>query len=668
MYLYTIVRENRYNILDTLRTKLGIKTENEAAKIMGEEENMSSTSDHNSEIENISTSLSTSRQLRQSKKFKVVISYDDYKKIKPLEKKIHTKKGRRLNLRFQTGWTDVFFDALWRQHKLPCVYKASYHLISDNYFYFKGKCVECNSPIFGDIEELPLLEQDVLLNILTVDTSGISHSKKRFLRKPKRYLVGKNILSSTASQWRRDTADQEMDYGDVEPPNLYKETVLRKAKQETNDDDLGLVNNPNPILSIIELKYSSEPQGSIHGEGSDPFYVHYWTPTQEHIYKMYSRTNWTTQYIDATGSLMLPIFRTRNKLSSAHIFLYQIVIKIDEKTVPICQQISEKQNITYIYFWLRNWLDIVNKVPNEVVCDYSKALLGSVSRAYCNQKTIKEYISDCFQYLQTTSTSLPGTYIRIDVAHIIHMVCRWKCLNGRKIVKEFYVRCIGLLIKARDILNFRKCLKMILTLAISETYGDINDTSLPTPSEIAFRELTEKIASGHTEETQNDNNGDYKGITETDSFYLIEDENEESDIMQWVHTLYEESKNDANVEGNRLSAYTCPDLIKPLLNISREFPLWTNVLVDHFGSPNERGTSARIESYFATLKMSILCNKSPRMRADKFVITHLRSLRGDIKLAQSHLDKKMMNQLTLLKIYQTMSQFFQMKHYIVYLA
>lgn len=206
--------------------------------------------------------------------------------------------------------------------------------------------------------------------------------------------------------------------------------VLRKAKPEIRDPELGVSHNSDPIFGIVSLKYSCEHQGSIYNIGCDPFIVHYWIPTQEYIYKTYRRDKWTTQYIDATGSLVLPIVRTNNKIVSAHIFLYQIVIEINGDTVPICQQLSEKQNITSIYFWLRNWMDCGMKVPNEIVLDYSKALLRTISRAYCNQTTIKDYIDNCFKFLQSQNHSLPHTFIRVDVAHIIHMICRWKCLNG----------------------------------------------------------------------------------------------------------------------------------------------------------------------------------------------------------------------------------------------
>lgn len=61
---------------------------------------------------------------------------------------------------------------------------------------------------------------------------------------------------------------------------------------------------------------------------------------------------------------MLPIIRTKNKIASAHIFLYQIVAEIEDQSVPIAQQLSEKQDILYIYYWVASWVNTVT-TPNE---------------------------------------------------------------------------------------------------------------------------------------------------------------------------------------------------------------------------------------------------------------------------------------------------------------
>lgn len=272
----------------------------------------SSTSDGETELLKYKNAIN--RKDKHTKSFKVVIPYEIFKNIEPKEKKFRTKKGKKLVRRLQNGWTDVFFDALWDQHKLPWCYTISYHKVTHDYISFKSKCTECLAMKFGNIDELPKSNSDVILSILTIDTKDIPHTKKRFLKGFKRNEVGKDLISINPSQWRRNAADKTMDYGDVKPSNLYSSSVLRKVKQQATNLELGISNENNPIFSIGNLKYSNEHQGAIQNIGFDPFFVHYWTPTQEHIYKTYIRTKWTTQYIDATGSLVLPIIRTQNKI------------------------------------------------------------------------------------------------------------------------------------------------------------------------------------------------------------------------------------------------------------------------------------------------------------------------------------------------------------------
>lgn len=190
-------------------------------------------------------------------------------------------------------------------------------------------------------------------------------------------------------------------------------------------------------------------------------------------------------------------------------------------------------------------------------------------------------------------------------------------------------------------IHFEHILENILTVALSETDGHDVDNSL-TPSEVSQAKLIECIATGEIQFDTECNDNAYKGIEE-EHFFIADHNtlhNDESDIHQWVNNILTSSKNKASIKGDRLNGYYCPSFVNRLLAISYEFPLWTSVMVKHFGSPNTRGTSARIEGYFASLKTSIICQKLPKMRVDKFLVTHLRALRGDIKLSQSHVDNK----------------------------
>jgi len=72
---------------------------------------------------------------------------------------------------------------------------------------------------------------------------------------------------------------KNMEFGEMSPPNLYKSSVLREAKQQHKDDILG-VTQKNQIESIIELKGNSRFSGSIHEAGINPLLMNYCTGHQ----------------------------------------------------------------------------------------------------------------------------------------------------------------------------------------------------------------------------------------------------------------------------------------------------------------------------------------------------------------------------------------------------
>jgi len=73
----------------------------------------------------------------------------------------------------------------------------------------------------------------------------------------------------------------------------------------------------------------------------------------------------------------------------------------------------------------------------------------------------------------------------------------------------------------------------------------------------------------------------------------------------------------------------------PLINICKEFPLWSAVMIKILRSPNKIGSSARIEGYFSELKSTIIDKRKPRMRVDKFIVTHLKAIRCSMELSGS---------------------------------
>lgn len=91
----------------------------------------------------------------------------------------------------------------------------------------------------------------------------------------------------------------------------------------------------------------------------------------------------------------------------------------------------------------------------------------------------------------------------------------------------------------------------------------------------------------------------------------------------------------SSVRSDDLNAYYHPEFCKNLLRISKQFPLWSNVMLEYFKSPYSTATSAPVEGDFSELKNKILRHDFKPMTADRFVITHLNSLKSSMTIARN---------------------------------
>jgi len=274
------------------------------------------------------------------------------------------------------------------KHKLPCnfLYKRAKVSIDINntkhFITFQGKCKDCNEDLFGWCDKKPVDLEQLEVNILVKDTRGeeLTHTSKRPLMGSKRLKIGEYLASDISTNWRRKNT-KDMDFGCISPPNLYKNNVLSKAKQQFTDKVLG-ISKKNVLESLVELKHTSMA-GNIHNIGYDQFYVHNWTNHQLLIYKDLNK-EYCKISIYATGSIVKKLKRTSLNLMSADIFLYDVVVSREYGQFPVCQMISEKHDTITITFWLEMWIKAGVNPPNEAVSDYSKALLGAMCKSFCS--------------------------------------------------------------------------------------------------------------------------------------------------------------------------------------------------------------------------------------------------------------------------------------------
>lgn len=456
----------------------GIQTTDESSNVTSDDESISD--------------LSSSSKFENGREFfEFSIPYDVYRTIRP-EKVVYKRKNKKrvYEILKQNSWTDVINDALIESYNFPCnyIYKRIKVYASNNskhFISFQAKCKDksCGANLNGWSDQRPKEGEPLLLTILTTDTRGMEceHKTKRPLKGRKRIAVGLELEKDLASNWRRNNVN-DMEFGRFSPPNLYSLPILRKAKQESKDKIMG-IKYKCPVQSLIEFKHNSSLSGSIHGIGIDPFFVHYWTNYQIAIYKDASK-EYTKLSIDATGSLVKKLKRTSLNLLSAHIFLYEGILSTSTGHISITQMISEKQDTLSIYSWLASWMATGIQPPNEVVCDYSRALLAAITRVFFKEASTDSYANYTYKLLIGKEMEVPTTYIRLDVAHIIKIFCRIKCMSGIKNrhLKEFYVRGFRLLLTSEDLSSFEIILEALLTIMLCETDG-LDSDDVVSPSE-----------------------------------------------------------------------------------------------------------------------------------------------------------------------------------------
>lgn len=310
--------------------------------------------------------------------------------------------------------------------------------------------------------------------------------------------------------------------------------------------------------------------------------------------------------------------------------MYEAVVHTSYGQIPIIQMLSEKQDTQTIQNWLTQWLLCGIKVPNEVVCDFSTALIGALTRAF-NNSSMRDYTARCFDILVGKNEILPQCYIRIDVAHMIKLFCQIPYFKGiqNKKLKTFYVSCLRLILTSSTLNEFSEILTALLIVAKSETDGWVKDT-IDTPAESL---LLEKIKNSTVEnyadtvDTDNDNLNEYDDQEVTEETPNVIDE--------YLREIEMDADRKSKVQGNRISAFFLPGLSSVILRLSRYFPLWSGIMVSKFNSPNFIATSAPVESDFAELKKRILKFDLQPMTADRFIAKHLNALEGSSKLFRS---------------------------------
>jgi len=341
----------------------------------------------------IAVSTQMHRQLRNKNKFDVLLTFDEWKKIEPVE----TIYGDSRNyLMLQSGWTDLLAEKIWIQYRIPCPWAfKNIKKTATAIVRIKAQCPECNAKLYCTLIEKVTEGKDVIFKCAIKNANfQYIHSKRRQLRGRRRVQVANTIIDNKidAISYVRNESKKIIKFGDAYPPILPSTSVLRKAVNEVQDKRLGLTGSK--VLNNLVNAMHTTHAGFIHKIGLYPFFCYYWTEEQKLSYKINCQDDHSFIAIDATGSVCKRIKYEHNK--SKHIFLYQCMSVTSHRSMPVFQMLSAEHDTVAITTWLLKILSCNIPRPRMVVCDFSHAILTSVSKVFADKSNLREYMQTCF--------------------------------------------------------------------------------------------------------------------------------------------------------------------------------------------------------------------------------------------------------------------------------
>lgn len=567
--------------------------------------------------------------------FQIVISAEKWQSIRPMEK-IY---GNRVYHKLRPGWSDVFAEAIWIQHHIDCVFSFKSNIvnlraIAKQFLKFTGHCTECKAIINGTLLKEPAKAVDVVVMCRVEGTNFRQHSekKRRHLKGGRRRKLADALIDGRkdAVVLRREEAGRLKKFGGKIPPMLPSTAVLRKAKEQRLLLKYGLKFS-NPALNLLNSSRNGRCAGQIHFIGLLKFNCMYWTQEQLQIYSARCRKDTNVTFaIDATGGIA-----KRESVHEPHMFLYQCMLITNQGSVPVFQMVTADHRALNIAQFLRHILATDAPIPPIVVSDFGWALLIAVAEVFGKCSSFGDYLKRCFEAISFKKVTLPSTYIRLDVSHLIAMVARWNCLRGKEkiLVRRFYLRCVAQIYQIATIQELTYFVESLLTVALSQ-YIDKNTSGDMLPSEGRIRFLNDIIKGMPII------NEDEEGA-EPDAEEDTEDPDESSVNEDWK-SWSDQQLNAANklakkssIGGVTLNACYNEDFAKRLHKYLLPYvAIWTGVMMPIFGRGTCISTSAAVESEFCDIKNRAFKGELP-MRVDKFVLKHLNIIDDKITLASN---------------------------------
>lgn len=244
------------------------------------------------------TGQSTSESDTENEKLNFVITLSDneWETIKPIN--VFYKHGKSKIKEYSIlpphRWSSIIFSHFWNHTKVCCslIFKnAKVFSYGKNFIEIKGYCSECGSTFFSSLNIQPDGQQKAMFKTTyTGPFRKVAHSKKRPLAGQNRRQITNMLLDQniSCSVFRKTQAAEIMQFGDPEPPHLAKASVLRNAVAEEKQRR----RLSDSVTDAVYLaKYTPPYNAYIKDLGLDKFFIHYWSPTQVHVYNEYCKEN-----------------------------------------------------------------------------------------------------------------------------------------------------------------------------------------------------------------------------------------------------------------------------------------------------------------------------------------------------------------------------------------
>lgn len=390
------------------------------------------------------------------------------------------------------------------------------------------------------------------------------------------------------------------------------------------------------VLSLWIMSFTHPFKDVIRTVSLQPFFVHYWTELQLQLYKRFSSQSQTILSIDATGSIFKKISPPADPLNtyeSKHLFLYIVIIKMKNSSVPLAQMISATQSMDNIYQWLSKWIGSMKR-PTQVICDDSAALIGAVVKAFTKYTTTREYVNHCYEVLEQQSHCNLTCLIRLDTSHFVKILYGLQCFKFvDKRVKHFYVRYLLHLKSCTSYATAKSIIKNLIIVALHKYDRNLSDGN-KSKCDKAKEDLKD---FGDKDKISLDINVTENSL-DVDNIIEVDDLATEGGIITWFNEIVDSEVVCSDLSENTgfENMYYLPRFVDSFRKLILRLPLWSNIMCQYLQcSSNNAPSSSNVESYFKNIKKLLLRSRSGTMRVDDFIMQHTEYLSGEVKVALS---------------------------------